>query len=177
MEATVITAIALGCAGLILIIIGIPLLLRKSGVIKKCTATTIGKVVDYKFRRGDIKSITPIVEFQAEGGTYRAYRHYSAVKNITTITPSSPNEDPEDGFYITEKDVFVLKRRGKIFSYRDCAEKTWPLNSSMNVIYNPDKPKQAFVEKVIVLSGIAGIVMLLVGGLLAIAAAILFFVF
>ena len=38
------------------------------------------------------------------------------------------------------------------------------MGSKVPVVYNPKNPKQGFVEKVVVISDIAGIVLLCVGG-------------
>ena len=93
------------------------------------------------------------------------------------ITPMSMETNFDDGFYVSDKDFFVVRKRGMHFSYRDHAEKVWPIGSEMKVIYNPNKPKQAYVEKVVVHSDIVGIVFAGVGALFVLMAIISYLIF
>ncbi len=159
-----ISCICVAGAGLLFAIISIPFFLRKKAVSKNCTEKTKGKVVKYRFAGGDnLSSIAPVVEFDVNGRTFKAYRHYRGVsfKRKSTL---------DDSFYISEKDVFHVSTKGVSINYKKLAGEKWPLGTEMTVVYNPRKPRQAFVEKVVVISDIVGIGLLSCGcGMIAIA--------
>ncbi len=167
-----ISSICIAGAGLLLAIISIPFFLHKKAVRKNCTEETKGKVVKYRFRgSGNLSSIAPVVEFYVNGRKFKAYRHYRCVSSKYQST-HNPNEmfGQSDRFYISEKDVFHINTKGVFHNYKKLAEEKWPLGSEMTVVYNPRKPRQAFVEKVVVISGIVGTVFLSCGcGIMAIA--------
>lgn len=173
-----ISCICIAGAGLLLAIISIPFFLHKKAVSKNCTEKTKGKVVKYRFGRGgNQSSIAPVVEFDVNGKTFKAYRHYRAVSSRRSVSfqwqlTLNPNElfGQSDCFYISEKDIFHINTKGVFHNYKKLAEGKWPLGSEMTVVYNPRKPRQAFVEKVVVISDIVGIGLLSCGcGMIAIA--------
>ena len=146
-------------------IISIPFFLHKKAVSKNCTEKTKGKVVKYRFGGGDnLSSVAPVVEFVVNDKKFKAYRHYRGVSSKLKVTPNL-NElfGQGDSFYISEKDVFHINLTGVAQNYKKLAEEAWPLGTEMTVIYNPQKPRQAFVEKVVVISDIIGIVLLSCG--------------
>ncbi len=167
-----ISCICVAGAGLLLAIISIPFFLHKRAVIKNCSEETKGRVVKYRFGgSGNLSSVAPVVEFDVNGKTFKAYRHYRAVscKRKSTF---DPNElfGQSDSFYISEKDVFHISTKGVLINYKKLAEEKWPLGTEMTVVYNPRKPRQAFVEKVVVISDIVSIVLLSCGcGIMAVA--------
>ena len=67
-----------------------------------------------------------------------------------------------DSFYILD-DTFYINTVGFYHNYRTLAEEKWPLGTELPVFYNPKNPKQGFVEKVITISKIVGIVLLCTG--------------
>ncbi len=174
MPATMIISIIFVSIGAGLILIALPFLFRKKALMKKCSATTTGQVVDYKFKRGERDYITPIVEFYIDDYPYQAYRHYKGVGSVKVNSSLSKETNPEDGFFISKNDFFILRKSGQSFSYRIYAEKVWPLGSTLKVVYNPEKPKQAYVEKVVVISDIVGIVLSCVGALFVVIAGLVF---
>lgn len=171
MSAGLIGGIAVAGAGLIFCIIAIPFFIKEKTLMKKCTSRTTGQVVKYKYGGGDAMWVSPVVEFEVGGKKYSAYRHY---KGSARGSNSKPVIDPETGkelpFYIDEKEVFHRQiTRIKLFQSNEehnikKVGEIWPIGSSMTVLYNPDKPKQAFVDKVVTISKIAGIVLLSCGG-------------
>lgn len=173
MTATSIASIAIGGAGLLLALISIPFFLRKQVLEKKCSAKTTGTVIKYRYGgNADFRSIAPVVEFCVNGKMYKAYRHYKGVVSKKIVTPNPDTlAGQNNSFYISEKDVFHINKSGVYHNYSELCEKMWPLGSELPVVYNPEKPKQAFVEKVVSISNIAGIVLLCVGcGFMAMAA-------
>lgn len=166
MNELTISCICIAGAGLLLAIISIPFFLHKKAVSKNCTEETKGKVVKYRFGGSDdLSSIAPVVEFDVDGRIFKAYRHYRGIVSKWRST-LNPNEffGQSDCFYISEKDFFHINTKGFSHNYKKLAEEKWPLGSEMTVIYNPRKPRQAFVEKVVVVSDIAGIILLSCGG-------------
>ena len=55
------------------------------------------------------------------------------------------------------------------------AREKWPKGTRLLVVYDPKKPEHAYVEKVVVKTGIVGKVLIFVGGGLMVLAAIVFF--
>ncbi len=172
MNELTISCICLAGAGLLLAIISMPFFLHKKAVRKNCTEKTKGKVVKYRFGgSGNLSSVAPVAEFDVNGRTFKAYRHYRAVSSKWQST-LDPNElfGQSDCIYISEKDIFHINAKGALTNYKKLAEEKWPLGSEMTVVYNPRKPRQAFVEKVVVISDIAGIILLSGGcGIMVIA--------
>ncbi len=178
MTATTIVCIAIAGAGLLIAIISLPLFMRKEKLVKSCTVITEGTVIKYRYGGGDnAHSVAPVVEYEVDGKKYKAYRHYRGVSKKksrvdTTLNTFSGGTE----FYVSEKDVFCIVSRGSIINYNIFKEK-YPLGSSLPVLYNPKKPKQGFVEKVVTISDIAGIVLLCVGLGLMVLAGLFYLIF
>ncbi|MBQ8148184.1 MAG: DUF3592 domain-containing protein [Lachnospiraceae bacterium] len=173
MTATHIACIVLSSVGIMSIFLSMLFFMRERRIIKKCSAIAIGQVIDYRFRRGDNPFIAPIVEFDVDGKTYRAYRHYRGIGKRKIVATKETNVN--DGFYISDSDWFFYEQKGRVFSFRAQAERDWPLGSTLKVLYNPNKPKQAFVEKIVLKSKVVGIVLLSVGAGLLVVAGVAFF--
>ena len=76
-----IACLAIGGAGILTALLSIPFFRHTGMLRRKCSARTTGTVVRYRLQRrgsGCGTSIAPVVEFQAAGETYIAYRHYNA---------------------------------------------------------------------------------------------------
>ena len=176
MTAIIIACTSIAGAGLLTALISVAFFIHAKTLKEKCTAQTTGTVIEHKFNRTNESgvSFTPIVEFMVNGRIYKAHRHYRglAVKRIT-----NPAASQQDSFFISEKDVFHINTVGKSYNYKAMAEEAWPLGSRLPVLYDPAKPKRAFVEKVVTLSNIVGIVLLSVGGGLIVLACIFNFIF
>ena len=160
MSAGIISGISIAGAGIIFCIIAILFFAREKTLINNCTCRTTGKIV--KYRRGGANRatwISPMVEFTIGGKTYHAFRHYKATKVIIT---NEPHMDVESGkylqCYVDDKDVFHRQICHNPGAVKKSVEEIWPIGSDMTVIYNPQKPSQAFVDKVVSISNIAGIV-------------------
>ncbi|MBQ7131048.1 MAG: DUF3592 domain-containing protein [Oscillospiraceae bacterium] len=170
MAANTIACISIAGAGLLTAIISFIFFISVRKRKKLCSAQTTGTVIDYniKYRTNSAgPTITPIVEFTANGKSYKARRHYkySAVSSNSANPKNKHNE-----LYISENDVFHLKLYGKTHDLKALAEKQWPLGTSMTVIYNPQKPEQAYAEKFVSKCTIAGTVLLCCGiGMIIIA--------
>lgn len=177
MTAITISCICVGGVGLLIALISIPFFVKAINAKKNCVAHATGTVIKYKYGGGSNgRSVAPVVEFEVEGEKYKAYRHYRGVisKSVHNL---NPNEilGQADNIMITDKDKFYANISGIYHNYERLAKITWPLGSSLPVVYNPKKPKQAFVEKVVVLSDIVGIVLLSVGAGFMLLATLIFF--
>ena len=141
-----IACLAIGGAGILTTLLSIPFFRHTGMLRRKCSARTTGTVVRYRLQRrgsGCGTSIAPVVEFQAAGETYTAYRHYK-------------------GIAVSKKTVPISN---------STAGELWQLGSTLPVVYDPKNPKRAYVEHVVSTAGVAGIVLLCVGvGLLVLAA-------
>lgn len=152
-----------GC--IVFCIIAIPFFVKSRTIQTKCVTKTIGKVVKHK-RGGSKRStwISPLVEFCVDGKKYYAYRHYKGT--LLKIT-NEPVIDSETGkymqCYVDDKDMFHRQICRNVSVEKKSVEEIWPIGSEMIVFYNSQKPKQAFVDKVVSTSNIAGIVFLSCG--------------
>ncbi len=177
MTAITISCVCVGGVGLLIALISIPFFAKAINAKKNCVAHATGTVIKYKYGGGSNgRSVAPVVEFEVEGEKYRAYRHYRGVisKSVHNL---NPNEmlGQTDNIMITDKDKFCANISGIYHNYERLGKVKWPLGSNLPVVYNPKKPKQAFVEKVVVLSDIVGIVLVSVGVGFMLLATLMFF--
>ena len=174
MNALTISCIAVAGAGVLIMLIGLPFFFHALGVKKKCNKTVYGRVVDHQYLKGGNTYITPLVEYYVDGERYIAYRHYKGVTKKKMVISKDKSMPDKDYLYVSDKDVLHIVRVGTMHSFGALAEDMWPVGSELPVLYNPQKPKQAFVEKVVVVSQIAGIVLVCVGCGVMLLAGIIF---
>lgn len=176
MTALEISCLCVAGVGLLIALISVPFFLRAAALKKNCTAETTGKVVKYRIGGGDNgRSVAPVVKYQVNGRNYKAYRHYRGIVSVKKITPKiSELFGQNDSFYISAKDKFCINTTGVYHDYRKIGERVWPIGTELPVVYNPNKPKQGFVEKVVVTGDIVGIVLVSVGSGLMLLAGIIF---
>lgn len=178
MNTVVLSGTIVGAVGLLIILMSIPFFAHRKNLKKNCTAEAMGTVVKYRYSGGSGRvSVAPKVEFDVDGKTYKAYRHYKGVSSVQkkTIDPKK-FLGQQDYFYIGNNDIFYINTAGVMHDYKKLGEQVWPIGTKLPVKYNPNKPKQAFVEKVVTTSGIVGICLCGVGALLiAIAALVVIF--
>ena len=87
-----IACLAIGGAGILTALLSIPFFQHTGMLRRKCSARTTGTVVRYRLQRrgsGCGTSIAPVVEFQAAGETYTAYRHYKGIAVSKKVVPIS----------------------------------------------------------------------------------------
>jgi len=148
MNALMIGGIAVAGAGVLFILLSIPFWGRNKRLVNTCTSEADGIVTGYSCKNGD--SVVPVVEFQVDGKKYKAYRHIKFVYSTKTIPKKFSDFIGEnDTFYIDEKDNFHGWYHGGIKNLYAMGREKWPEGSTLKVLYNPQKPKQAFVEKVV----------------------------
>ena len=124
MTATAIVCTAIAGAGILMILISIPLFLRKKTVIGKCTAETEGTVVKYRYGGGDgAHSVSPVAEYEVDGRKYKAYRHYRGVSRRKKRADTPFNEfSGGTEFVISEKDLFCITNSSNIINYNSFKE-------------------------------------------------------
>lgn len=174
MTELMISCIAVGGAGFLIALISIPFFMNSVRLKKKCCAKTMGTVIDYKYKRGNETSIAPLTEFWIDGKQYIAYRHYKGVVSTKKISLSNNMKEQSCSFYISDNDWFHKRQNGSVANYSMVAKEKWPIGMELPVVYNPKKPKQAYVEKVVVSSNIVGIVLVSVGAALMAIAGVIF---
>ena len=164
MNVQIISCTCIGIVGIVFIILSMPFFLKQKRLEKNCSNKITGKVIKYKYLgSNNARSISPVVKYTIDGKEYTAYRHYKKIVSTNKYVPNV-NEmlGQNDSFYILD-DVFYINTKGFYHNYRALAEKMWPLGTELPVFYNPKNPKQGFVEKVITISKIVGIVLLCTG--------------
>ena len=177
MSANVIACVSIAGAGILLVLISIPFLLREKALKKKCSAQTIGHVIKYKRCGGDNnRYYTPMAEFKANGKTYKAFRHFKSFSKVKVTNSLSDQSFAE--LVVTPKErLHMQMKEGQGGVIHSLVAEKWPIGSEVPIVYNPTKPKQSFVEKVVTVSNVAGIVLLSCGGGLMVLAGIAYFVF
>ena len=177
MTALMISCIAVGGTGVFFALLSILFFTHEKRVVKRCSAKTMGNVIDYKRSFGSSETtIAPVAEFYVDGIQYTAYRHYRGVVASKKVTSADKPETLTSSFYISDNDWFHKFQNGPVADYGMQARKKWPLGSELPVVYNPNKPEQAYVEKVVVKTKIAGIVLLSVGAVIALIAGLMFLI-
>lgn len=176
MSISLFTLLLVGIPGIILLLIGVLIGIFGRKKRKHCTAKTVGTVYGYRYSGGSgAGSVAPRAEFDVGGKTYKAYRHYKGV--VATKKKIVPHPDcilgQQDSFWISEKDWFHINTKGVSTNYKKMGESVWPIGSEVEVIYDPDKPKHAYVEKVVTNPVVptvlicCGIFLMLMGSVLA----------
>lgn len=154
---------------------------NKKRVIKKCSETTMGRVIKHKVnRRQEGTTIAPVVEFEVDGISYTACRRYRGVvslKKTTGLLEKGKVLPSETNFFVSENDWFHITAKGYFHDLGKLAEEVWPIGSELPVVYNPKKPKQAYVEKVVVFSDIVAWTFFGVSCLFIVASMVQYFVF
>lgn len=152
MSTSLIILLSIGAPAIILLLIGIIIALCNSKKKAHCTCQTVGKVYGYRYAGGNGDcSVAPRAEFYVGGQKYKAYRHYKGVVASTKITPDPDSLlGNQDSFWISEKDWFHINKKGLCTNYKKMAQEVWPVGSNVTILYNPDKPRQAYVDKIVV---------------------------
>lgn len=125
--------------GLIITTIGFLILFLEKRKMKNCIAVTEGKVVKYRFIDG---IPFPIVEYNVGGRKYKERKHY---KGSVTVTSGIFNT--EAIAYVDDNDVLHI-RRGAFSNLRKVAQELYPMGTYLKVFYNPQKPKQCYVDEI-----------------------------
>ncbi|MCB6891363.1 DUF3592 domain-containing protein [[Clostridium] scindens] len=133
----------IGGLGALLLVIGIGIAAAQKNKIRHCTKMTAGRVIRHRYH-GDGR-VNPMIEYEVEGQMYTVARKFRGIITKTRISPGKLYED--SGAYVTEKDYLYIPRSA-VTNIRQMAQDLWPIGSSINVYYNPLRPKEAYAEKI-----------------------------
>lgn len=116
---------------------------------KKCTAKTKGVVKRYSIgnRGGNANIHLPIVCYEVEGKEYKVMGpEYSYYKVVTKMNPKA-NINTEAGYRETEKQgLEIMQKRNAFVSFStNVIAEMYPINTEIDVYYNPQNPKLAYV--------------------------------
>ncbi len=131
-----------GGVGLLLVVAGVFIRIFEKKKSRKCSASVVGHVIDYKYHGNG--GVFPVVSYEVDGNSYTVIRKFRGVITKTKITPTKFHQN--SGAYISCKDYLVVPMSA-ITNFRKMAEELWPIGSDMVVYYNPDSPKCAYAEK------------------------------
>lgn len=118
--------------------LGIWLYLKERRIKKNSINHILGEVVNYSYNQ----SRAPVVEYEVNGKNYKTALRYSVV--ITTSSTFKPIKSKVKGDILDTK---LRIRNNSAASINMTMQEAFPLGSYMNVYYNPDKPKESFVER------------------------------
>lgn len=118
--------------------LGIWFYLKDRRIKKKSDNRTLGKVIGYSWSQ----SRAPIVEYEVNRKKYKTALRYSLV--ITTSSSFNPVRSKVKGDLLDTK---LRISNNSVMSVNTIMQESFPIGSKMNVYYNPDKPKESFVER------------------------------
>lgn len=118
--------------------LGIWLYLKERRIKKNSINHILGEVVNYSYNQ----SRAPVVEYEVNGKNYKTALRYSVV--ITTSSTFKPIKSKVKGDILDTK---LRIKNNSAVSINMTMQEAFPLGSYMNVYYNPDKPKESFVER------------------------------
>lgn len=125
---------------------------RKKGKGRRCSVHTTGTVIRYSTIQYGGESL-PVAEYTAGGRRYEVtgpkFRGYI---RTTAFTPAgSVAADTDSNLTTREELPLTLKvktRRNSFGSvYVSPLARLYPVGSSVDIYYNPDRPKEAFVQR------------------------------
>ena len=132
----------IGGPGLLIMLAGLWIRQVQKRKLRSCTAQTMARVADYRFR-GEGR-MQPVVEYEAGGRFYRTVRKFRGYVTVRKYNPAKPYQD--SGAYVSKRDYLHVPMRAAT-NLRTMAGELWPLGSSMPVYYDPARPERAFAEK------------------------------
>lgn len=107
---------------------------------RACQATTsvIGEVIGHARGRG----LVPVVQYQVDGKDYKMSLEYRAVVTVSTPFKSPKAQSPFDP--LAER---IVINRNSLASYSVFMKEWFPIGSHLTVYYNPNRPKESYVER------------------------------
>ena len=88
MTTELISCIAVGGAGILMMLFSLFFFLREKRIQKACTQQTVGTVIQYRYGGGtNGKSIAPVVTYEVGNRTYKAYRQRSCFCSKANTQP------------------------------------------------------------------------------------------
>lgn len=138
MSDNLIALISLLLLAIILIATGIVYQIIATNKLNRCTTKTVGEVSGYNARGNGVW--WPIVEYEVNGAVYKSKLVYRAVAQVSGPTYK--------GSQITsDKFAQTLRIKRNSFFSRNPMEELFPVGSVLDVYYNPDKPKESYVQR------------------------------
>lgn len=130
----------LGGIGLMLLIIGVIIKSSKEHMLDRCTRKTTGEVVGFTMTGQGVA--LPVVQYEVDGSNYKGkliYR-WAVVKRGTLIKKTE----------VTSNDIFgqtISMKMNNMFSTADGMASVLPKGSTLDVYYNPIKPKENYIQR------------------------------
>ncbi|MBE5820850.1 MAG: hypothetical protein E7166_06380 [Firmicutes bacterium] len=143
----IIFGILLSLGALVLFILAFKLYYKYLIQEKRCTAKTKGKIRRYTLasRGGEDSGVhLPIVFYNVNGKEYKVVGpEYRAYKTITKTSPMNKNKME----YQEKGQILTIKRENNSFVaiQRNPIESIFPINSEIDVFYDPSNPKLSYV--------------------------------
>ena len=164
---TILTIVITGLIilALIFLTIGGTSLSKNRRIKRLSTEQTHGEVISYSFNN----TLAPIVEYEVNGEKFKNRLKYTAV--IQTSSTFGPVKSELKGDLLDTK----LRIKGNTrVSVNTIMKDAFPLGSEMNVYYNPDRPKDSYVERYA--KSYTGTIFIVAGILMVLALVILFII-
>lgn len=138
MDVKLILTLILGSSCAVLVILSVILYRKDKSLQRKSTKEVEGTVVGYSINT----SRAPVVEYRVNEKVYKKALKYSYVSNISTPFNSIRAKSKDDLL-----DTKLRIKNNSLLSANTLMKDRFPLGSNLKVYYNPNNPKQAFVER------------------------------
>ena len=124
-----------------------------------CSDIIKGKVIGYDYSN---KAPRCIVEYVVDDKIYQAKRKFRGIIEVSSLLSVRDFKGQNNLIYIDEND-YIHIRKGAIIDYEQFAQGHWPINSLIDVYYNPEHPEIAIVERKDHKSSLIGIIFFWIG--------------
>ena len=138
MQVNMIITIILSSAAIILLILSIIFYGKEQSRKYNCTEKTNGTVRSYSVNT----TRAPVVEYIVNNKSYNQSLKYSFVRHLSTPF-SSPHSISKDDLMNTKLRI----RSNSIVSLNTLMFDNFPIGFTLNVYYNPENPKESYVER------------------------------
>lgn len=126
--------------------------LRRLGMEKRCTGMTTGRVIRYcALGRNGIS--LPVVEYRVDGVSYRVVGpRFTSVRTVTTSAPGGPLVSEVESNLVPGRPLprdlrLRVRKRFNASITPSPLIPLYPVGAPARVFFNPDRPKEAFVER------------------------------
>lgn len=140
----IVFGILLGLGGMVLLILAFALGWKYMVQEKRCTAKASGTVFRYAYgsKNGGVR--LPVVRYTVDGREYKVTGpQYKAYVSVSKTSPTAENTQE----YSEDNQVFKVRNTNNSFVgiVKNPMSELYPLGSQIDVFYDPQKPKLAYV--------------------------------
>lgn len=145
-----------GCVGLLLLLSGIFLHLRRRKNLQKCTVKTDAMIIGHNYAQ---TVPLPVLEYRVNDKRYKVRPHYKYVSGIRSSFQGAPE------VWVDETGAAHYKINAHFANFRPIARQMYPIGGNIQVSYNPECPRAVIVDGFSRPRSVAGLLLAIMGGL------------